>query len=178
MEEKTLKRKNHVLVSVLILIVLLGTGSVFAQVKMGYIDSQRILATYSKAVDAQKKLEAETAQASDELKKMENDFRAQQERLEQQAMLLNDEKKQQKAQELQELYMKIQQFSQDKQTELANRQDELLKPVFDKINTVINQIGEKDGYDFIFNGSISGNLVYAKEQYDLTDKVLAELDKE
>lgn len=173
-----MKRKNHVLATVLILIVLFGAGSVFAQAKMGYIDSQRILVTYSKAVDAQKKLEAETVQASDELKKMEDDFRAEQERLEQQAMLLNDEKKQQKAQELQDMYMKIQQFSQDKQTELSKRQDELLKPVFDKINTVINQIGEKEGYDFIFNGSVSGNLVYAKEQYDLTDKVLAELDKE
>ena len=172
-----MKKQHYVLVLVLVLTAIFGAGSLFAQVKMGYIDSQRILGTFSKAVAAQKKLEAETAQASDELKKMEDDFKAEQERLEQQAMLLNDEKKQQKAQELQDMYIKLQQFSQDKQTELSKRQDELLKPVFDEINTIINKIGEEGGYDFIFNGSISGTLVYAKEQYDLTDKVLAELDK-
>ena len=172
--------KKRVLKSVLFCAILLVfvSGSAFAQLKLGYIDSQRILATYSEAVEAQKRLESETNKAGEEIKKMEDNLRLEQEKLEQQSLLLNEEKKRQKAQELQEMYLGIQQFGQEKQAELGRRQEELLKPIFDKINDVITKIGDSENYDFIFNGSVAGNLVYAKEQYDLTDKVLEQLSKQ
>ncbi len=150
-----------------------------AQMKIGYIDSQKILTQYQAAVEAQEKLEAESAQWGQELQKKNEQFRDLQQQLDQQSLLLSEAKKQEKAQELQNLALEIQQFQNEKWGETGEffrRREELLKPVFDDINTVIHQMGEDDGYDFIFD-SVAGNLLHAKEKYDLTDEVLAELEK-
>ena len=53
----------------------------------------------------------------------------------------------------------------------------MLQPVCDEINQVIHQIGDDEGYDFIFD-AVSGNILHAKEKYDITDKVLEKLGVE
>jgi len=54
---------------------------------------------------------------------------------------------------------------------------EFTKPIIDKINGLIQKIGEDDGYDFIFDAS-SGALVHANtDKYDITQRVLEELNK-
>jgi len=169
------RKLSHTRTVWFVLMIILFAGSAFSQMKIGYIDSQRILATYAGAVNAQKILEGETAQVAEELRKMEEEIRTENERLEQQRLLLNEDKRREKAQELQTKYIQMQQYGQQKQEELNKRQEELLQPVFDKINDAINAIGDAEGYDFIFNGAMAGNIVYAKEDHDLTDKVLKRL---
>ena len=152
-----------------------GSEAVFAQLKLGYIDSQRILVTYSAAVEAQKKWETEGNAVVLELQKMEEEFRTSQTELEQQSLLLSEAKRREKQAELQEMYLRIQQFQQDKDQEIAARREELLKPVFDEINATIRRIKERDGYDFIFDAAA---LLAAGDQYDLTDMVLKELGED
>jgi outer membrane protein len=150
-----------------------------AEMKIGYIDSQRILATYPPAVDAQKELEGESAKWGQELQKMNQEFKTLQEQLDQQSLLLSEEKKRERAQELQNLAMKIQQYQNEKwgeQGEFFNRREELLKPVFDQINEAIKKVGADDDYDYIFD-TVAGNILHAKEKYDLTDRILDELEK-
>jgi Skp family chaperone for outer membrane proteins len=53
---------------------------------------------------------------------------------------------------------------------------ELTKPIIDKINKVIQDIGERDEYDFIIDAS-SGALLHALPKYDITERVLEELNK-
>ena len=175
MEDDVTRKLSYSWMLWFVLVSILVSGSAFAQMKIGYIDSQRILATFSDAVNAQKILEGETAQVAEELKKMEEELRAENDKLEQQSLLLNEEKKREKAQELQQKYMQIQQYGQQKQQELGQRQEELLQPVFNKINNAINALGEAEGFDFIFNGAVSGTIVFAKPEYDLTEKLLQRL---
>ena len=163
--------------------ILLGaalTGTAAGQAKMAYVDSPRILASYGPALDAQKKLDGENTQWVQELQKMQEDLQTMQQKLEQQSLLLSDAKKRESAQELQNLALKAQQFQQDHwgdQGKFFQRRGELLQPVFDKINEVINKVGEEGGYDFIFDTQ-AGNLLYAKPSHDLTADILARLEKE
>lgn len=162
-------------------LVFLSFGTVFAQMKLGYVNSQKILLTYPDAIDAQKKLDAENNKWSTELQKKEEEFRSIQETLEQQSLLLSDAKKQERQQELQNLYVNIQQFQNDKwgeNGEFFKRKEEFFLPIIEKINNAIHKIGEDGDYDFIFD-SIAGNILHTKEdKYDLTDLVLEELEKE
>lgn len=161
-----------------ILLVFPSTG--FAQAKIGYIDSQKILSTYAPAIDADKQLETESNKWGEELQKMENDFQTQREELEKQSLLLSEEKKLERQQELQTLALEAQKYQNDKwgeQGEYFKMREQLLKPIIDKINGVINQVGEDDGYDFIFD-TVAGNLVFAKDKFDLTNRILEELEKE
>ena len=156
------------------------TGTAFAQLKLGYVNSQAVLAQYQPAIDAQKKLEEEAAKWAQELGVMENDIRSIQERLEQQSLMLSDAKKEELQQDIQTKMMQYQQYQNDKwgeQGEFARRRAELLQPIIDKINEVIQSVGTEGGYDFIFD-TVAGNILYAPEKkYDMTEIILAELNK-
>ena len=168
--------KRIVLFSFLIIMMCTwGTGSVSAQLRLGYVDSQKILANYQPAIDASKKLESERTTIIQELQKMEEEIRSTQQTLEQQSLLLSEEKKRQKTQEIQDMIIRLQQQEQEKNQELARRQQELLAPVYESINEAIGKIRETGNYDFILDAAA---LLDAKEEYDITDTILKELGAE
>ena len=76
----------------------------------------------------------------------------------------------------------LQQFTQEKfgpEGELMRKNIELSEPIFKRINDAIQGMAEEEDYDFIFDAaSPSSGLVFAKEQYDLTDQLLELMEKE
>lgn len=154
-----------------IIAVLLGSSTLFAQLKIGYVNSQKMIMTYPEAVEAQKKFQQEVDAVDKELKQMEQGLIAKQQEFSQQSILLSEKKKQEKQQEMQDMYVRLQQYRQEKQNELAQRQDALMQPVLDKMDAAIQKMGAEEGWDFIFD-SLQGNILYAQKKYDLTDKLL------
>jgi outer membrane protein len=175
-----LKRFSSPITLLTVLCLLAAARPASGQAKLAYVDSPKILATYPPALDAQKKLQAENDGWAQELQKMQENLQTLQQKLEQQSLLLSDARKREAAQEIQTLAGKAQQFQADhwgEEGRFFQRRKELLQPVFDKINTVINKIAEESNYDFIFDTQ-AGNLLYAKSSHDLTEEVLAQLEKE
>ncbi len=169
-----MNKQKMFLVSAILLLAVLFSGSVFAQLKIGYIDSQIILNKLPSAVEAQKKLEEQSNAWAEELQKMGDKIRSLQQQLEQQSLLLSEEKKQEKQDEIQQLYLESQRFQDQKfgqQGELYKKRNELLQPVFDQINEKIQAVAEENAYDYIFD-AVAGNILYAKEEYNLTKKIL------
>lgn len=165
---------------ILIIVVFAFATPMFAQ-KIGYIHSQKILADYKEAQDAQKKVEELNRQWEKEGMEMQKQLQDLQEQFESQSLLLSESKKTEKAQEIQNLYLKIQQFQQEKwapgRGQIYLKEKEFMEPVLEKINKVIKEIGDEESFDYIFD-TASGNILYASEkQPDLTEKVLAELEK-
>ena len=73
----------------------------------------------------------------------------------------------------------LQRFQMEKvgpQGEIYKIHDQLMAPVYGKIDAAIQKVGKEEGYDYIFN-VVSGGIVYALPQYDLTDLVIKELEK-
>jgi outer membrane protein len=150
------------------------------ELKIGYVDSERILTEFEDSKEAQKKLADESKAWETEAAGMRQKIADMEADLEKQSLLLSEEKKTEKMQELQAEYIKFQQFQQDiwgQDGKLYQRNLELTRPVVEKINAAISKIGDEDGYDFIFDAS-QGNVVHAKAEYDLTDRVLDLLKKE
>ena len=164
----------------LAIIILMGVQSASAQLKMGYIDSQKILEKYKEAQDAQKQLQDLNKRWEDEAKNMQQELQSKLEELESQALLLSDERKKEKETELQNLNIRLQQFQQEKwgnQGEVFAKRAELMQPVIDKINTVIKKIGTDEKFDYIFD-VVNGNILHVgASQPELTEKVLEELNK-
>jgi outer membrane protein len=158
----------------------LAAGTVSAQLKIGYVNSAKMMEGYPAAIDADKQLKSESDKWGLELQKMQEQFKSTQEKLEQQSLLLSDEKKKEMTQGLQNLYGQMQQYQNEKWGEQGayfKRKEELLRPILDKINGVIDAYGKRENYDIIFD-SVAGNLVFAKDKYDLTELILQELNKE
>jgi len=153
-----------------------------AQLKIGYINSNKILESYKEAIDVRKQLQDINAQWEKEARDKQKEIKDLNDQLESQSLLLSEERKTEKTQEIQTKYAQYQQFLQEKWNpqngESVKKEAELLQPVYEKINKTIKKIGEAEGYSFIFD-VVQGNILYAADdQPDLTQKLLDELNKE
>jgi outer membrane protein len=165
---------------IVLLSLFVGIQWVSAQSKFRYVDSQKILTSLPEYADVQKDLESENATWVQELQKMDQEIRSLKEQIEQQSLMLSDAKRKEKEQELQALYQKAQQYQNEKwgeQGEAFRKQQELLKPIVDKVQKVIDRIAEEEDYDYVFD-SVAGNMLFVKPKFDITDDVIAELEKE
>ena len=60
------------------------------------------------------------------------------------------------------------------EAEAATRQAELVAPIMERINAIIQEIRSEGSYTFIFDVS-AGGLIAADEALDLTDDVIQRL---
>jgi Skp family chaperone for outer membrane proteins len=100
--------------------------------------------------------------------------------IENQSLLLSPEKKAEKEREGQELGMAIEQFRYQKlgpQGELYKKNLELTQPLYDKIDQIIQRVGDEEEYDFILD-VVQGVVLFAKPQFDITNRVIEELSKQ
>jgi len=164
-----------------LLMLLIAVPGFSQNLKMGYVHSQKILASFKEALDVQKNLEEIGRQWENEGLEQQQKIQQLRDQYEAQSLLLSEAKKKEKEQEIQNLIMQLQKFQQDKfnpQTgEYYKKQAELLQPVYDKINAVIKKIGDDEKFSYIFDSATGGILHASADQPDLTDRVLAELNK-
>jgi len=158
--------------------VMLMTVPAMAQ-KFAWVHSQRVLAEFQEYVDAQNKLNTIRNEYDSEYQNMLKDYNDLLQEIDSQSLLLSPEKKQEKQRQAQENAMAIEKYKYDKlgpEGEYYKKTMEITKPIIDKINALIAQIGESEGYDFIFDAA-SGALLHAVPKYDITDRIIEELNK-
>jgi outer membrane protein len=166
---------------VVVLLILISAFSVSqAQIKLGYIDSQKILAQYQEAIDAQNQLEQIRNQYQAEYEAKVREYQALAQEIESQSLLLSEEKKKEKLRELQQKATEIDKYKFEKLNpeggEFYKKNQELFQPIIKKINDIITRIGAEEEYDMVFDAS-SGALLHALPKYDLTERILEELNK-
>lgn len=155
-------------------------GALGKELKIGYIDSNRILTEYKGMADVQAKLEKAKAEWDRETRMREAELDSLRGEYDAQSLMWSEKTRQEKQKAMQEKYTAYQQFVNEivaPTGKFAQRRMELLKPIYDKINGILDQIGKEGDYDFIFDVDIPA-VVFAKPEYDLTDRVLEELNKE
>lgn len=162
------------------LFLFLLTVSLQADVPIGYVDSQEIMAKFSEATDAMKKLDTENDKWAMELEKLNNDYKQKQQEMEEQSLLLSEAKKKERQQEIELLSKEIDQFQKSKwgeNGEFFKRRESLLKPIFDKINAAISEVAQDRKLEYVFD-TVQGNVLYSKEKYNLTEDVIELLEKD
>ena len=159
-------------------IILLGTVSAFAQVKIGHVSTEAIMKQLPDAQDAQKQLDALTAGWQDELNKMQDDWKKKYEDYDKKKLIMTDQRRADAERELRELDQKMAEFRNQKfgqNGELFAKQNDLMKPVQDRVFKAIQDVAVEEGYDYIFDKSGEILLMYANAKLDVTDKVLEKL---
>lgn len=147
--------------------------------KIGYIDSDRILEEYSGFQEARNKLQEEEQSYINEANVLEEVISTMRDELSAQSLMLSAESRAEKEARLAEKEQELNTFRRDTWGEggkLFTRNLELSRPILEKINAAIEKISEQDGYDMVFDAA-SGNIVYAQPQYDITQLVLDELEE-
>ncbi len=149
-----------------------------AQLKIGYVDSEAIMKQLPDAQDAQKKIDAFIQEWQEEIGKMESEWKKQYKEYENRKLIMSNQKRAEVEKELVALEDKIQEFKQKKfgvNGELFQKQEELMKPIQNRIFSAIKEVAEENDLDFVFDRSGDLIFLYAKEEYDITPLVLEKL---
>lgn len=169
--------KDRVIYGVLFLLCLGVTMPAFAQLKVAYVNSDRIMQEYEKAREAQQQLDAEAKKLEQQYQGMVAEYDSLSRQFQQQQYVMSEERRKQKQRELQQLQQQIQQFQMENvgpKGQIYAKQEEILGPVLDEINRAIREVASSGQYDFVFD-SVGGNLLYAEEKHNITADVLYEL---
>jgi len=159
-------------------LVFLCMSAVLSQAKIGWVNSQAIMDRLPEAQDAQHQIDNIVAQWQSELAKMQNEWQKKYEEYDKKKLILTDQLRAQSEKELQEMDRKIADYRTKKfgqSGELFTKQNELMKPVQNKIFKVIQDIAKEDGYDYVFDKSGDILLLYTNDKFDLTAKAFERL---
>lgn len=159
-------------------LVILGMSTMSAQQKIGWFNSSSVMDRLPEAQDAQHQLDNVVAEWQNQLAKMQNDWQKKYEEYDKKKLILTDQMRAETEKELQDMDKKIVDFRTKKfgqNGELFMKQNELMKPVQNKIFKVLQDIAKEDNYDYIFDKSGEILLMYSNDKFDLTEKVLERL---
>ena len=162
-------------------IVMILQALSFAQLRIGYVDSDTIMDNFPDAQDANQKLDALVREWQDELNKLENNWKTKYDDYEKRKLIMTDQTRSEVEGELVKLEKQIADYREKKfgtNGELFQKQDELMRPVQNKVFNAIQEVAEEEDLDFVFDRSGDIMLLYAKEEYDLTTQVLDRLKLE
>lgn len=141
-----------------------------ADLKIGFIDAERINRESAPAERASKQLEKEFAPRAQELQRREGQIKALQTQLEKEAVTMSESDRRAKEQELTRLSVEFQRMQREYREDLNLRRNQELAALFERANRVIKQIAEAEKFDLILQ-----EAVYRNPRIDVTDKVLKAL---
>jgi outer membrane protein len=153
----------------------------FPQLKVGYVDSDTILDNLPDAEDARQKIDAFIQEWQTELNRMECEIEAKRDEFDTRKLIMTEQTSKEMEQEIENLEKAMADFKSKKfgpNGEVFQKQDELMKPIQNKVFITIQQIALEEDLDFVFDRSGDMLFLYAKEEYDLTARVLERLKLE
>jgi len=142
------------------------------ELKIGYVNSERVLREAEPAKRAQAKLEAEFGKREKDLNDQNASLRAQAEKLDRDSPTLSETEKTRRQRELVELDRDLQRKHREFQEDLTQRKNEELQSVAERANRAIKQIGDAEHYDLILQDPV----IYFSSRIDLTKKVIDALN--
>ena len=156
-------------------VVALLTGAAVAHgqelLKIGYVNSDRVLRDAIPAKAAQSKLETEFSKREKDMTDLGNKLKAAGDKLEKDAPTLAESERNRRQRDLVEQDREFQRKRREFQEDLNQRKNEELSAVVERANKVIKQIFETEKYDLILQ-----EAVFAGAKVDITDKVIKALN--
>jgi outer membrane protein len=150
--------------------LLLGLAAATAmaqEVKIGFVNTDRIFRDSAAAKAAQTKLEQEFSRREREIETLRTQLRTASEKFEREAPTLSETQRNTRQRQLVDLDRDFQRRSREFQEDLNLRKNEELQQVLERANRVIRQIAEAEKYDLILQ-----EAVYIHPKHDITDKVI------
>ncbi len=158
--------------------LLILTGFSYGQLKIGYVDSKTIMSKLPDAQDARQKLDVLIKDWQDELKKMDDEKKVKEADFEKQKLIMTEQTRNDLEAQIKKLDLQISDFRDKKfgtNGELFQKQEELMKPVQNKVFTAIQDVAKDEDLDFVFDRSEQILILYAKDKYDITPLVMDKL---
>lgn len=142
--------------------------------KIGYINSQELLANSSEAAAAQQQFDTEMQGYQTEIEQLEQELTGLQESLQRQQLTLSPDARAAREQQLQARVAEYQQRTNQLSQVAEQRRAELIQPIMDRINVVIEAVRTDGQYHLILDLA-AGSIIAADPMLDLTQQVIGQL---
>ena len=153
-------------------VVLPATQASAAELKVGYVNTQRIFRDAPTAVKAQKRIEAEFSKRDQDLQRMAKQLQGLQETLEKNSVTMSESERRGKEKELNDLSREFQRRQREFREDLNLRQNEENAAIIEKANKAIKQLAESEKFDLIVQ-----DVVWVSPRLDVTDKIIKALSE-
>ncbi|ANH68374.1 OmpH family outer membrane protein [Mitsuaria sp. 7] len=168
-----MKSKLSQIVATVLLTGAATLGAQAQEVKIGYVNSERILRETNLAKAAETKLQAEFSRREKALVDLETKLRGAAEKLDKDGPALGEAERGRRQRELIEQDRDLQRKRREFNEDVSQRKNEELSAVVEKANKVIKQIFEQEKYDLIVQDAI-----HASPRVDITKKVIDALNSQ
>jgi outer membrane protein len=158
----------------LVVAAALGAAGTLAQaqeLKIGYVNSERVMKEAVPAKAAQAKLEAEFSKREKDLTDLGARLKTAADKLEKDAPTLSETERSRRQRDLVEQDREFQRKRREFQEDLNTRKNEELSAVLERANKVIKQIFDQEKYDLIVQ-----DAVHWSARVDITKKVIDALN--
>jgi outer membrane protein len=135
------------------LFLLGGSQTSNAQAKTAHVDVTDIMSKMPAMLDAQKQLEKISATYDADYKKMAEEFKAKLAKYDAEAATVSEAMNGERQKEVTDMQKRIQEFGQNAQKEVQQKQEDITKPIYEKVRASIQKVGKAKGFQYVLDGS-------------------------
>jgi outer membrane protein len=134
-------------------VMMLGAGTMNAQVKTAHIDVQELLSKMPEMTSAKAQLEKLNKTFETEYSTMVTEYQTKMKKYESEAETATKEMNETRAKEMQDMGQRIQQYRDNAQKQLQDKETEIVKPIMDKAKAAIVKVAKAKGYQYVMDAS-------------------------
>jgi outer membrane protein len=148
--------------------------------RVGYVDTDRVIAKYEAAVDAKKQLDAEISKFEARADSLKSDYEQAKQEYESQQLTLSEEGKRAKLAEVEQRKKRYESYLNEvygRDGRIEQKNKELIAPIVEKIDSAVARLAAEEGFALVVDAAKAG-IVYSQAGLDLTQLVIEELNRE
>ena len=165
---------NKLLKYMLAAVFLVSAASVSAaDLKIGYVQVDKILQEAPQTAESGKKLEKEFSPRTQELERMQKQIKDMESAMDKNSLTMSETDRRNKERDVSNMKIEFQRKQRELREDINLRKNEELGSLQDRINKAVSAVAEAEGYDLV----VYSGVAYASKKIDITDKVLKSLGK-
>ncbi len=150
-----------------------GAGA-HAELKIAVLDTQRAIFETESVKVLLEKANQELQRDQDEVKDLQNKIKSAQEKLTKDADVMSDDNKRRAAKDIENMGVDLQFLVNKLQKEVQDRREDLLRNMVPRVDAVLKDLIELEGYDLIAERS---SFHYVNNKHDITRRVTEKLNE-
>lgn len=142
-------------------------------IKVGYVQVDKILQEAPQTAETSKKLEKEFSPRTQELDRLQKQIKDAESSLSKDGLTMSETDRRNKERDVGNMKIEFQRKQRELREDINLRKNEELGVLQDRINKAVTSVAETEGYDLV----VYGGVAFASKKVDVTDKVLKILGK-
>lgn len=151
------------------------------QQRIAYVNTDNILSEIPEYENLEEELELMSSQWREELEQMDREIEQLEEDFTSKEVLFTDEIREERLAEIESKKQERDTYEEEKfgpDGEYYTSQQELLEPIQRRVYDAIDEVADREGYDFVFDRAQNASLLFADQAWDINEEVLEVLEIE